>query len=109
MRFLIDAQLPPNLAERLRKLGHEAEHVAEIGMGNAKDTEIWAQAIASGSVIVSKDQDFAERATYAREKAPVIWIRLGNTTSVTLWRIIEPSLAEIMIALKAGEMLIEIT
>ena len=29
MRFLVDAQLPPALAVRLRELGHDAEHVLE--------------------------------------------------------------------------------
>jgi predicted nuclease of predicted toxin-antitoxin system len=29
VRFLIDAQLPPRLAKRLRDLGHDAVHVGE--------------------------------------------------------------------------------
>ena len=41
MRFLVDAQLPPVLARRLRGLGHEAEHVYDIGMQAATDRAIW--------------------------------------------------------------------
>jgi predicted nuclease of predicted toxin-antitoxin system len=32
MKFLIDAQLPPALCEWLRARGHEADHVADLGM-----------------------------------------------------------------------------
>jgi len=32
MRFLVDAQLPPALARTLEAGGHEAEHVADIGL-----------------------------------------------------------------------------
>ncbi len=32
MRFLVDAQLPPALAQFLREFSHDAEHVHEIGL-----------------------------------------------------------------------------
>jgi predicted nuclease of predicted toxin-antitoxin system len=32
MRFLVDAQLPPALARHLVAAGHEAQHVADLGM-----------------------------------------------------------------------------
>ncbi|QPF94949.1 DUF5615 family PIN-like protein [Bradyrhizobium commune] len=35
MLYLIDAQLPPALAEAMRRVGHDAAHVAELGMANA--------------------------------------------------------------------------
>lgn len=109
MRFLIDAQLPPSLAEKLVTLGHEAEHVNSIGMGAAKDREIWAFAVERQAVVVSKDQDFAGLAQKARKTTSVLWIRLGNTTGAALWRALEPLLPEILEAFERGERLIEIT
>jgi predicted nuclease of predicted toxin-antitoxin system len=32
VKFLIDAQLPPALAQLFKDAGHETTHVAEIGM-----------------------------------------------------------------------------
>jgi predicted nuclease of predicted toxin-antitoxin system len=58
MRFLIDAQLPPALARWLSSAGHDAEHVADIGLAGARDGEIWTYALSAGAVIVSKDEDF---------------------------------------------------
>ena len=51
MRFLVDAQLPPALADYLVGLGHDAEHVNTIGIGAATDRGIWAYARERRAVI----------------------------------------------------------
>lgn len=108
MRFLVDAQLPPALAERLRAAGHEAEHVNLIGLGPASDRRIWTYARSNGAVIITKDQDFADLSRSDRRGAAVVWIRIGNTTSRALWRALEPILPEILDGLERGERLIEV-
>jgi predicted nuclease of predicted toxin-antitoxin system len=45
LRFLIDNALSPSMAEGLRKAGHEAIHVGELGMGTATDKEIMNYAL----------------------------------------------------------------
>jgi predicted nuclease of predicted toxin-antitoxin system len=60
-RFLVDAQLPPALARWLAAAGREAEHVADVGLGDASDHTIWDYALAAGEVIISKDEDFSQR------------------------------------------------
>lgn len=77
-------------------------------MDTATDEDIWSHALKIGAIIVSKDQDFAERATRDAVGAQVVWIRLGNTTNVALWAALEPKLPELLEALAAGERLIEI-
>jgi len=108
VRFLVDAQLPPSLAERFREAGHEAEHVNLIGLGAASDRRIWTYARSNGAVIITKDQDFADLARNDRRGAAVVWIRVGNTTSRALWRTLEPVLPEILDGLEHGETLIEV-
>ena len=108
MRFLIDAQLPPALADRLRSAGHAADHVNAVGLGDATDQRIWNYAADRNAVIITKDQDFADLA-HRSPGASVIWIRLGNTTARALWSAIEPLLPEILDGLACGERLIEIT
>ena len=51
MRFLVDNQLPAALAAWLRQQGHEAEHVLDFQLAQAKDNPIWqhAQARAQSS------------------------------------------------------------
>jgi predicted nuclease of predicted toxin-antitoxin system len=66
VRFLVDNQLPVALAGWLRDQGHEAEHVLDIQLAQAKDNPIWLHAIKVGAVIVTKDEDFAD------------WVRRGR-------------------------------
>lgn len=58
MRFPVDAQLPPALARLLQQHGQAAEHVVDIGPGDASDSELWRHALAHGAVLVTKDADF---------------------------------------------------
>lgn len=109
MRFLVDAQLPPLLAVRLRELGHDAEHVFERFPPDTDDGTLWQYAAETGAVIVSKDQDFSIRAITSRERAAVIWLRIGNTRTPALLAKIERLLPSIESALANGELLIEVT
>ena len=108
MRFLVDAQLPPSLAEHLKRNGHEADHVNTIGLGAATDRAIWSHAVAARAVLVTKDGDFGDLSRQDPAGTAVIWIRLGNTTSRALWQHLEPILPEIIEALQQGERLIEV-
>jgi predicted nuclease of predicted toxin-antitoxin system len=107
-RFLIDAQLPPALAERLAGEGFEASHVDRIGLGGASDLTIWRQAPALADALITKDVDFVQLARSDAAGVAVIWIRIGNVTNAALWRVLEPALPEIVAALRAGERIVEI-
>jgi predicted nuclease of predicted toxin-antitoxin system len=77
MKFIIDAQLPPALADWLRGKGHEAVAVREIGLLDADDNAIWAHAVENQATIVTKDEDFAIRAA-TQDGPPILWVRTGN-------------------------------
>lgn len=95
MRFLVDAQLPPGLAAWLRSRGHEASHVMDdVGL-HATDSDIWELARRDGRIIISKDKDFAIRATSRSDGPQIVWVRLGNTTSRTLIAWLERHWSEI--------------
>jgi len=53
VRFLIDAQLPPALARHLVVAGHEAIHVADVGLQRADDRIVWKCAVDLGAALVS--------------------------------------------------------
>jgi predicted nuclease of predicted toxin-antitoxin system len=48
VRLLVDANLSPKIAAMLRDGGHDAVHVADIGMLGATDDAILAHAVRSG-------------------------------------------------------------
>ncbi len=109
MRFLVDAQLPPALARWLVATGHEAEHVADVGLGAAQDQAIWAYAESVDAVIVSKDEDFAQRKVLKSAGPPIVWVRLRNTRRRELLVWFEAVLPGIIEALERGESLIEVS
>ncbi|MGH3500165.1 MAG: DUF5615 family PIN-like protein [Nocardioidaceae bacterium] len=48
MRLLIDANLSPRIAARLRQEGYEVAHVQDVGLVTAADEDIVAHAGRSG-------------------------------------------------------------
>jgi predicted nuclease of predicted toxin-antitoxin system len=105
---LIDAQLPPALAGWLRESGHEASHVEDIGFRDAEDGAIWARALQSKAIIVTKDEDFAARSAQAVNAPVIVWLRVGNTTNRVLRAWIELRLPGIVQLSDQGHRLIEV-
>ena len=72
MQFLVDAQLPPALARLIAESGPVAEHITDIGSGEAADRDLWRYALSHQAVIVTNNaQASADR-----------YIRRGLLTSV---------------------------
>ena len=106
MKFLFDAQLPPALAGWLRERGHEAEHVAEVGMLDSIDAAIAAYCEANGAVLATKDEDFG--ALRLPDRFALLWMRCGNSTNRALLAWLEPRWAEIERLLNDGERFVEV-
>lgn len=108
MIFLVDAQLPPALARWLAEQGNTAEHVDDVGLREADDIVIWNHALSSGAIIVTKDEDFAERTSRTPTGPVILWLRIGNATNRVLIRWLTPRWEEVTTHLTAGDRLIEV-
>ena len=108
MNFLIDAQLPPGLAGWLTEKGHAATHVDDIFLTAAEDPEIWDNALESGSIIITKDEDFSERRSRTGDGPAVVWLRIGNATNRNLFQWLEPRWKSVIRLLEEGNGLIEV-
>jgi predicted nuclease of predicted toxin-antitoxin system len=107
LKFIVDANLSWRLANWLREQGHEASHVHALKAERRGDSDIWNLARQTGAVVVSKDEDFANRHR-SGEPPDLIWIRWGNTSRSETIRKLEKSWPEIVSALQAGEGMIEL-
>jgi predicted nuclease of predicted toxin-antitoxin system len=107
VRYLVDAQLPPVLAEAMRHAGHDAVHVAEFGMANATDGAIWSEAISRSAVLVTKDRDFSLLRAAKRQGPIVLWVRVGNIDNRALIRQLLSAMPQIVEAVTRGEAVIE--
>jgi predicted nuclease of predicted toxin-antitoxin system len=108
VRFLVDTQLPKALAVWLGERGHTAEHVLDVGLGQAKDTPVWRYAELNRAVIVTKDEDFAEWVRRGRPGPAVVWLRIGNSSKRALLAWIEPLLPAVIRHLEQGNRLVEV-
>ena len=84
MNFLIDSQLPPALAQWISAQGHKAIHVVDLGLEADDDSKIWRHAQKENAIIISKDEDFADRWLLSDEDVALVWIRKGNCSNRAL-------------------------
>jgi predicted nuclease of predicted toxin-antitoxin system len=107
MRFLVDDQLPPALARWLTAQGHEASHVKDLGLTGATDRKVWERARIDGAVVVTKDEDFLNLQRQVPGPA-ILWITMGNCSKGELLKRMELGLVEIVAALEAEELVVEL-
>lgn len=108
MNFVVDAQLPPSLADWLTAKGHRADHVATLLDLAATDQAIWDLARTNNRIIVTKDRDFAIWASDRRHGPQVIWLRLGNATRRSLLAWLAPKWPRVEQSLIEGVHLVEV-
>ncbi len=106
MRFLVDANLSPRVAEWLRDQGHDAVHVFEIGLNEAGDHRILEEAVSRRQILLTVDLDFGEIVARSSGGASVLILRLRSAATATVVRRLEVALAQAAAALDAGAVVI---
>ena len=84
MKFLLNMNVPRELGERLGAAGHAYRHAGDIGLAQASDSAIIAEATARGEVIVTHDLDYyGHLLAFSGASGPsVVTIRLRNAAPV---------------------------
>jgi predicted nuclease of predicted toxin-antitoxin system len=96
VKFLVDAQLPPQLATFLTAHGHDAVHVASLPHAvRTPDAEISAYADADGIAVVTKDSDFRHSHTVSGSPAKLLLVATGNIRNDDLLALFDHRLDEI--------------
>jgi predicted nuclease of predicted toxin-antitoxin system len=108
VHFLVDAQLPPALADWLSEAGHDASHVESVGLRDAEDSAIWQHALTSSAILITKDEDFADRARQSRKAPVIVWLRVGNSSNRALRQWFMPQLPQIIAWIEEGVRVLEI-
>lgn len=108
MKFLVDAQLPPVLAQALCEAGYEAKAVRELGLREADDSVLWNYALSNQTVIITKDQDFAERQLASPFAPVIVWLKIGNSSNQALLSWLLPLWPQIIQRIESGDYLIEV-
>ncbi len=105
MKFLIDAQLPPALADWFRRAGYEAAALREIGLRDAPDRDISSFAVANEYIIVTKDEDYAALVR-TMPGLRILWVRTGNVVNRILLAAFDAKWPEIAKHLEASNQVV---
>ncbi|OAI12643.1 hypothetical protein A1359_13200 [Methylomonas lenta] len=109
MIFWVDAQLPPNLADWLRRTFKvEAYALRELGLHDADDLEIFKRAQQEGIVLISKDSDFVELLLRQQPPPQLLWVTCGNTTNQRLEELFDEVFTQALQLLVEGHVVVEL-
>jgi len=89
VKFFLDAQLPPRLAQELRANGHDTLHTIDLPLRNrTPDSDIADLATREGRVLVTKDSDFVTSFVLHHRPHKLLLISTGNVSNDVLLRLI---------------------
>ena len=108
MKFLIDNNLSPLLADALKAAGHDAVHVRDLGMQAAPDEAVLERAHADGQVLISADTDFGGLLSRSGASSPSVILirRLVGRRAADQATIILANLDQVTEDLAAGAMVV---
>lgn len=110
MTIWIDAQLSPVIASWLTStFSVFASALRDVGLRDATDRKIFAEANAIGAVVMTKDSDFIKLLEELGPPPQIIWLTCGNTSNANLKQILSKTFAQAVSLLEDGEPLVEIS
>lgn len=109
MKFWVDAQLPPMLANWLStQFDVEALSLRDLGLRDSTDSEIFKAAQQAKVVVVSKDGDFVEMVSRYGTPPQLLWVTCGNVTNRQLQKVFSATFPAAIALLAAGEKIVEV-
>ena len=85
MKFLVDAQLPRQLARWLQVEGHEALHTRDLPRGNRTgDTAINEISVREQRAVITKDEDFVVMFLLRHQPYKLLLVSTGNISNKEL-------------------------
>ena len=95
MRLLLDQNLSSRLVAQLESYYPGIIHVAQLGLSEASDLEIWEAAHREGCMIVSKDSDFVDLQVLRGFPPKILWLRLGNCSTARIEEVLREHVEDI--------------
>lgn len=102
-RLLLDQNVDRRVASGLAALGHDAVHLAELGMQRSTDQQVMEHAVADQRTVITHDSDFAQLLARSGASAPsVIRVRAPMAGHQQLVALIDQAITAAAKDLEAG-------
>lgn len=109
MKFWVDAQLPPMLADWLSKeYGVDANSLRDLGLRDASDFDIFQAAQKAQAVVISKESDFVDLVSRHGSPPQLLWVTCGNVTNERLQAVFGKTFPDAMESLASGQAIVEV-
>lgn len=95
MKLLLDENISQRLVALLLPAFPDCTHIELVLERGGSDTGIWEYARVNGLLIVSKDNDFRQRAFVLGPPPKVIWLDVGNARTSAVAALLLASLERI--------------
>lgn len=109
MTIWLDNHLPPALAQWLSvTFNVECLPVRDLDLQRAPDLDIFRAANNPGSVVMTKDADFAALVSQYGPPPQIVLVTCGNTSNARLRALLEATWPTVVAMLQQGEPLVEL-
>jgi len=88
MKLLLDQNISFRIVKNIQNLFPGSIQVRELGLENFKDSRIWTYARENDYCIVTFDADFYDIGIIKGSSPKVIWLRLGNTSTKNIEKVL---------------------
>jgi predicted nuclease of predicted toxin-antitoxin system len=107
LRLLVDMALSWRVADALRGMGHDAQHVSERGLHRAPDTILFQLAHGEQRIVLTADLGFSAIAMRSRDTpTSVIVLRLANLRASVVVERLRPVLPACAESLRQGAVVV---
>jgi predicted nuclease of predicted toxin-antitoxin system len=89
MKLLFDENISYRIVKKLISLFPESKQVGDIRLDGLTDRRIWNYAKEGQYTIVTFDADFYDLVTLYGHPPKIIWLRMGNTSTLNIVKAIE--------------------
>jgi predicted nuclease of predicted toxin-antitoxin system len=109
--FWLDAHLSDDLAAWLgSRYKIVVKPIRELGLRDAKDPALFQAAKRFANiVVVTKDDDFAEMVERLGSPPQVVWLTVGNLTTLELQAVLAKVFDKVIERLSSGETIVEVS
>jgi predicted nuclease of predicted toxin-antitoxin system len=88
MKLLPDQNISFRIIDKIKDIFPGSRQVRNLGLENSKDSFLWTYAKENDYCIVTFDGDFFDMGIIKGSSPKVIWLRLGNTSTSNLEKVL---------------------